>query len=222
MYSASNPYVDMPTALLDVLRITPVITGVVLYLAPIQAMHMIRSDQGVALLPLLPYSSMCIAATLFTLYSILISDTTLLVPNAIGAVSGLCFVMFYTYYSRTSITFQHLSVFLALLLGIMVVYLVTPHTSALADTFGYTADACVVAMFMGPLTVMREVVTNRNARIIPWAFTAVSLVNCTMWVLYGTLVLLDPVVIVPNVLGLASSLVQLSLIYAYPNKPLPL
>lgn len=84
---------------------------------------------------------------------------------------------------------------------------------------GYLGCGVCVAMFGGPLASMSTVLTTRSAAAIPIGFTAFSTVNTTVWLGYGALVLGDPFIWAPNVLGLASSLTQLGLIARFGTAP---
>ena len=74
-------------------------------------------------------------------------------------------------------------------------------------------------MFGGPLASMGSVLRDQSAAAIPVGFTVFSTINTTVWLGYGALVLGDPFIWAPNVLGLGSSLTQLGLIARYGTAP---
>ena len=92
------------------------------------------------------------------------------------------------------------------------------HTAATAAV-GYLGCGVCVAMFGGPLAAIGAVLRDRSASAIPLGFTAFSTVNTAAWLGYGALVLGDPFIWFPNVLGLASSVVQLGLIAHFGREP---
>lgn len=72
-------------------------------------------------------------------------------------------------------------------------------------------------MFGGPLTSIRSVLRDESAASLPLGFTVFSAVNTSAWLGYGLLILDDPFIWGPNVLGLASASTQLGLIVRYGN-----
>lgn len=52
-------------------------------------------------------------------------------------------------------------------------------------------------------------VADKSTASIPFAFTVATIVNCTLWTFYGTVINLDSYIWLPNTLGLASGLAQM-------------
>lgn len=73
---------------------------------------------------------------------------------------------------------------------------------------------CVV-MFASPLAAVKVVLQTKSADAIPLPFTLASVVNCIFWSVSGLFDLHDYAIYVPNLLGLAFSLVQLLLKIIY-------
>jgi len=67
-------------------------------------------------------------------------------------------------------------------------------------------------MFGGPLASIKTVLKERSAAALPPAFVLSSAATCSLWSAYGILILKDPFIFGPNMLGLAASLTQLGLI----------
>ena len=57
--------------------------------------------------------------------------------------------------------------------------------------------------------------TGGSTRNLPFPMAVATVVNCVLWLMYGSLVTHDPFVWAPNVLGLTSGLVQLALFARY-------
>ena len=74
-------------------------------------------------------------------------------------------------------------------------------------------------MFSGPLTSIRSVLRDRSAASLPLAFTLVSCANTSVWLSYGALILHDPFIWGPNVLGLGAATAQLGLIARFGSGP---
>jgi len=80
-----------------------------------------------------------------------------------------------------------------------------------APIVGLEACAVVMVMFSGPLTTIKTVLKEKSTASLPFAFTMATIVNCVAWTGYGALVINDPLVYIPNSVGLMAGLVQLGL-----------
>ena len=80
---------------------------------------------------------------------------------------------------------------------------------------GYTGVAVVIAMFSGPLTVMKEVIDTKSTKNMPLPLAVATVVNCTLWASFGGLVVHDPFIWGPNILGFFSGVTQVGLIAKY-------
>jgi solute carrier family 50 protein (sugar transporter) len=87
--------------------------------------------------------------------------------------------------------------------------------AAAQAVLGWAGVAVVVAMFSGPLQVIAGVVKSKSTRNLPFPMAVATVANCTLWGAYGALVIHDPFIWAPNVLGLASGLAQLGLFAKY-------
>ena len=77
------------------------------------------------------------------------------------------------------------------------------------------ACAVVVAMFSGPLMVIKEVIDTKSTKNLPFPMAIATVVNCSLWLGFGLLVIDDPFVWFPHVLGLGSGIAQLALFAKY-------
>merc|ERR1711862_632379 len=81
------------------------------------------------------------------------------------------------------------------------------HSIAVSFT-GIMGNILAVMMFTGPLAAMKTVIREQSTRSLPFGFTIVTVVNCSLWVFYAHFILQDPMVTIPNALGFLSGLVQ--------------
>jgi uncharacterized protein with PQ loop repeat len=91
----------------------------------------------------------------------------------------------------------------------------TMAPAAAQAVLGWAGCAVVVAMFSGPLQVIMGVVKSKSTKDLPFPMAVATVANCTLWGSYGALVIHDPFIWAPNVLGLASGLAQLALFAKY-------
>eukprot|EP00549_Striatella_unipunctata_P009078 CAMPEP_0118691472 /NCGR_PEP_ID=MMETSP0800-20121206/10699_1 /TAXON_ID=210618 ORGANISM="Striatella unipunctata, Strain CCMP2910" /NCGR_SAMPLE_ID=MMETSP0800 /ASSEMBLY_ACC=CAM_ASM_000638 /LENGTH=234 /DNA_ID=CAMNT_0006589255 /DNA_START=261 /DNA_END=965 /DNA_ORIENTATION=- len=194
--------------------------SVLLSAAPLPTIRGIQQAQDVGSLPLLPYTCMAASCTLWAVYGFLKKQSSIWAPNLIGLGLGL-------YYLRSFIRFsppesptlpgtvqQHLSGLVALGVAILGAVLASVKPAIV----GQLAVLFCIALFASPLASLQTVLRTKSARSIPLPFTLVSLVNCFLWTVTGVLKLKDANIIIPNVLGMACGLAQVSLKLVYGNR----
>ena len=95
---------------------------------------------------------------------------------------------------------------------------ISPFPGYEAATVGLLVNVNLIFFYGVPLQTMSEVVRNGQSNSIhpPSMFTAIG--NSTFWLLYGV-ALWDPVLMVPNSIGLALGLCQVVLCLIYPKRP---
>ena len=94
-------------------------------------------------------------------------------------------------------------------------YVVETLPELAQTSLGYLGCAVVVAMFSGPLMVIKEVIDTKSTKNLPFPMAIATVVNCSLWLGFGLLVIDDPFVWFPNVLGLGSGIAQLALFAKY-------
>ena len=61
----------------------------------------------------------------------------------------------------------------------------------------------------------QEVIETKSTKSLPFPMAVATVVNCSLWASFGGLVIHDPFIWAPNILGLASGLTQLGLFAKY-------
>jgi solute carrier family 50 protein (sugar transporter) len=89
------------------------------------------------------------------------------------------------------------------------------HTAA--TIIGNIGIAFCILMFASPLVAMKTVIQTKSAESIPLPLTLASIACCFSWAVTGLKKMRDPVVYVPNLIGLVFGLVQLALKLVYGN-----
>lgn len=89
-----------------------------------------------------------------------------------------------------------------------------PYSETLIGNIGVTI--CVI-MFASPLSIIKLVLEKKSAKSIPLPFTILTTLNCFMWAVFGWFGMKDVNVYLPNLLGLASGIVQVGLKLLYGN-----
>jgi len=188
----------------------------VLFLAPIDTMRRIVADKSVGKLPLLPYSAMFANGCIWTAYGVLQNNPAIWIPNTLGIVLGSLYSGVFLRYCPVGADWLPHTCY-AHMVGVLGVgsvvagaWLCFDHSMA-TQIVGIMGNIVCITMFAGPLSAIRTVMREKCTRSLPFSFTIATMVNCSLWAFYGTFLLNDPLIIVPNALGLLSSLIQLGL-----------
>lgn len=72
-----------------------------------------------------------------------------------------------------------------------------------------------VILMASPLAVVKTVIRDKSTASMPFPVSLAMFLNGTAWGSYGWFVTADPYVWIPNILGAASGIVQLSLFAIY-------
>lgn len=231
MPTGSNLFTTMPGALtvpsaaeagalapglLTFLKVAPTVSAQVLWAAPYPTIKEVEKNGSTDGLPPLPYFSMCANGYLWVAYGYTAGvDVTIMLPNFTGMLAG-------GYYSYKFLQFDSQQFNTApYKYGTAAAFVGITGTVAMLDTavaqqvLGYAGCSVVVAMFSGPLAVIKDVIDTKNTKSLPAPMAVATLVNCTLWASFGFLVIEDAFVYGPNVLGLASGITQCALLAKY-------
>ena len=201
------------------LTVAPPVLLQFVFFSPLPAVKQFRDSGTTGDVSIMPYSMMVANGTLWFTYGALLSNPTIMLPNVTAIALGSAYVAtFLRYRSPQAVTAPHLATSAGLITAIVGSAVVLPLETA-QSFIGYLGCGVCAAMFAGPLAAMSTVLRDRSAAAIPLGFTVFSTVNTTVWLGYGLLVLGDPFIWAPNVLGLASSLTQLGLLVRFGTAP---
>lgn len=157
----------------------------------------------------LPFVSLVTNCTVMTMYAYLRSNATIFVPNFTGLLSGIvCTVAFQTYTEETK-----REIFLvAGLVLILATYFLLNNAAYPLGMIG----VCLSVILMGsPLATLRTVVEEKSTNSLPVATSVTTFLNALSWSAYGIIEAKDPIVYIPNLIGLFLASIQLSLYFIY-------
>ena len=148
----------------------------------------IIADKSVGPLSAFPFVSLLTNCVIWSYYGMLKSDLTVLVPNAVGVLTGAGCVMGYHKYA----TKKPLSMY-------AVAAAIIAFSSILASQGNYQllgSLGCVLAVILtgSPLVTLRTVIKEKSTAALPLMTSASGWLNSCSWSLYGMLVANDPMV----------------------------
>ncbi|NWZ28709.1 SWET1 protein, partial [Asarcornis scutulata] len=174
-------------------------------------------------------------------YGCLKPDWTLIIVNSIGAALQSLYILVYFYYSPTKVgagpagsgghrgpptltaprcvpqrqVLLKVLMVLALLAaayGYFTCYFTNEDTRR--SHVGLFCSTFTVVMYASPLADLAKVIRSRSTRCLSFPLTVTTFLASSSWTLYG-LWLKDPYIMVPNVPGIATSVVRLWLFWRY-------
>lgn len=156
-------------------------------------------------------------------YGFLKDDSTLIVVNTIGATLQTLYILVYFYFSteKRAVLFKTLILLLVLLVGYGYFNLLVEDVSTRLIQLGLFCSIFTITMYLSPLVDLAKIMKTRSTQCLSFPLTVTTFLASTSWTLYGIL-LEDFYIAVPNMPGIATSLVRFWLFWKFPpdyNKP---
>jgi len=172
----------------------------------------ILNSKSIGKLSPLPFISLLVNCIVWSLYGVLKSDMTVLIPNGIGVIAGLgCSAV---YHKFSPVSPNQLYAIGATIICLSL-YLASIRNSHFIGLIG-----CVLAVILSgsPLATVRTVIAERSTAALPFWTSMSTWCNALSWFLYGSLIARDPMIYGPNGMGLGLASLQLILygIYGLP------
>jgi len=198
------------------------IASIIVCLSPFPTIQRIIRDRSVGSLPLLPYSTMIVNGVLWFSYGLLKSNPSVWSCNGLGLVFGTYYFVNYVKFSPTASPLlpgtvkQHVQIVGGFIAATLLLIL-SPVPKDPAPLIGGVGCIIVIVLFGSPLVVLRQVILTKDASAIPLPFTVATTVNCFLWTVFGVWEMNDVNIYLPNGLGLALCLAQVSLKVHFSN-----
>ncbi|KAI9188164.1 hypothetical protein H9P43_002555 [Blastocladiella emersonii ATCC 22665] len=196
--------------------ITAIVTGA----SPVFAVRKIRVSKDMGSNNPVPYPFIFLNALIWIEYGLLIRDIFVVAPNIVGLLFGGWFVR--SVYGLTTPGQQRL-MDLIVIVGTAAIFLtstvaflwLTPAAGRLA--LGILSVIILGLFYTSPLTVLYQVIANRDSTPFSAPLACACLVNGGLWTVYG-FVLGDGFIYGPNILGAAFAVVQLTARTIFPAR----
>ena len=203
-------------AAVSFLQFAPPIVCQALWAAPYPTIKEAEKKGSTEGLPPLGYFSMFANGYLWMAYGYTAGmDPTIMLPNMTGMMAGAYYTSKFIKYDSGAFNLAPYKAGTAAAIVGVTSVVATQDVATAQQILGYGGCAIVVAMFSGPLQVIKEVIDTKSTKNLPFPMAIATVANCTLWASYGGLVIHDPFIWGPNVLGLASGVTQLGLFAKY-------
>eukprot|EP01108_Squamamoeba_japonica_P008353 TRINITY_DN740_c0_g1_i2.p1 TRINITY_DN740_c0_g1~~TRINITY_DN740_c0_g1_i2.p1 ORF type:complete len:213 (-),score=32.48 TRINITY_DN740_c0_g1_i2:434-1072(-) len=167
----------------------------------------------------LPYLSLLLNCAVWSLYGWLSAQRTIVAVNAFGLVTASICISVYLRNSAPLARARYEQHTMAALLGVLLLFGlgVWDHVMAV-QVVGLVASMLSIAVFASPLAQLAHVVRTRDTSSLSFVLALASAAASASWTAFGYLVQ-DSHVLLPNALGLALSIAQLSLFVFFGTSP---
>lgn len=182
-----------------------------LQISTIHTGYSIYRTKSIGMFSILPFLSLLVNCIVWLLYGLLKRELTMIIPNFIGVfVALICCII---YHINAKEKYQILYNYYNIVAIITVISLIL---SSLRLNFALGVLGCLlsIAVSAAPLAVIKTVISEKSTASLPFGTSLILWVNGLSWMLYG-LILNDPLVYLPNMLGLLLSSCQLLLFIRY-------
>jgi len=180
-----------------------------LQLSGVRTVQQILKDKTTGQLSLLPFASLFTNCVIWSWYGYLLGDNTVMLPNVSGMVCGAIYTAVFLRYAATS-QIPLLAGSAVIASGVTYAALTVPAQTVL-PYIGYLGDVLAVIMMASPLATIGTVLKDKSTRSMPFATSVATFFNAACWTGYGVLVMGDPLIYVPNMLGFAAASLQMAL-----------
>eukprot|EP00055_Hartaetosiga_balthica_P003580 m.8304 g.8304 ORF g.8304 m.8304 type:complete len:303 (+) comp3078_c0_seq1:225-1133(+) len=203
----------IPTALLSFLQVAGPAFFLGLQVSGASTSRQIVKEKSVGALSILPSLSLFTNCCIWSWYGFLVDDLPVMLPNLSGIAFGAIYTAVYLKYTD--------KVPVSMLVGSGAIISAISATALLGNTetvvpyIGLVGDVLAVILMASPLATIKTVIKEKSTRALPFAISFATLLNASSWTMYGSLVMGDPLIWVPNALGLGAALVQMSLFMKY-------
>ncbi|GMF22182.1 unnamed protein product [Phytophthora lilii] len=215
------------SALVTLLHMTTAAIQIGMNLSPAPDMYRVHQFKTTGQMALLPLVLMCFNNHLWLLYGLLTASIFPLCAAALaGEIAGVIFTAVYYRWARNTLEARRTCSFAFLGMAAVTVYVLLGITGKTGQTFdqvvqtlGYVGATINICMYASPLATIKVVLETKSSASLPINLCSMIFLNCCMWVA-TSIVDNDMFVLIPSIIGLMFSGVQLPLYFIYrPTNP---
>jgi solute carrier family 50 protein (sugar transporter) len=171
-------------------------------------------QQSVGKLSPIPFGSLFVNCFIWSLYGRMEKSDSILYPNLSGLFVGtFCVTIFHQFTPQKPWKMYGV---------IMIIAFICMYWNRVGDSKSLGLMGCVLSIVVSgsPLAVIRTVIKDKSTASLPFFTSIITWINNLSWVLFGLVVVHDPYIYVPNILGFVLSSLQMILFLIYGMPPL--
>ncbi|XP_063295085.1 sugar transporter SWEET1 [Pelobates fuscus] len=154
-------------------------------------------------------------------YGYLKGDGTLMTVNTIGASLQTLYMVAYIVYAdqKRNLVYQVLLSLGVLFLAYGYFYILISDIGVRLNQLGMFCSIFTITMYLSPMADLAHIIRTKSTKCLSFPLTVATFLASSSWVLYGW-VLSDLYIMIPNLPGIATSILRFWLFWIYPpDKP---
>ncbi|KAL8121418.1 bidirectional sugar transporter N3-like [Apium graveolens] len=195
--------------------------SILVYFAPLPTFIQIYKRKSTLEFQSLPYTVALFSAMLWIYYAFLKKNAILLISvNSVGIVIETVYILIFLFYASKQARKETMKVLVFLnvvlygvIFGGTTLWFEGHHRVLIV---GWICVTFSISVFAAPLYIVFQVVRTRSVEFMPLSLSFFLTLSATVWFAYG-LLLKDPCVALPNVLGFILGVLQMLLYAIYRN-----
>ncbi|VDM51748.1 unnamed protein product [Angiostrongylus costaricensis] len=200
--------------ILQILSCCAIITTIALFLCGIPICIEIMRRKGTTDISGVPFLMGVLGGSFWLRYGLLKMDNTMIIVNVVGVTLFSIYCLYYFAYTSPKWRFGVKLLLVASLIGTMI-GLVEWRPNM--DYLGLVCMTFNILNFGAPLAGLGVVLRKRCCDTVPLPLCIANLLVSSQWFLYGNIVR-DAYIMVPNGIGMALAVLQLSLFVIFPRR----
>ncbi|XP_074573495.1 bidirectional sugar transporter SWEET9-like [Curcuma longa] len=188
--------------------------------SPVPTFYRIYKNKSTESFDSFPYVVVLFSASMWVYYGILTVDVLLLTINVGACILQVIFLIMFLYYASSKSRVYTMKLILLINLGISGSLLLISNLfikeSKRAQITGGICASFAVAVFVAPLTIIRQVIRTKSVEYMPVSLSIFLTMSAVAWFSYGIL-LGDLFVAIPNVFGFLLGAAQIIIYMKYMN-----
>ncbi|KAE9079930.1 hypothetical protein PF007_g23248 [Phytophthora fragariae] len=212
----------MASAFITTIKVLTTIAQVVLRLSPVPDLHRVHKQQGTGAMAFMPLIALLVCNHVWLLYAYTVKNIFPLFSVCIfGDIVLVLYVAIYAKwypdrkYVKKCLVLGAVSFVLVTLYAILVACDAIPQSRHQHGVvLGYVADVATFALYVSPFEKIKLVIKTKSSAAIPVLLCSIIFINSSLWLANG-IVDDDLFIVVPNVVGVLLTTIQLTLYFIY-------
>eukprot|EP00644_Phytophthora_capsici_P018322 jgi/Phyca11/131975/e_gw1.125.28.1 len=219
----------MVSAFIITIRVLTTFAQIAQRLSPIPDLYQVHKQKDTGLMAFMPLVMLLLCNHVWLLYAYVVKNIFPLFSVCVfGDVVLSIYVAIYAKYcpDRAYVTRTFVLGFAPFVLVtayaiLVAVGAINQSRDQLGDVLGYLANVVTFALFLSPFEKIKLVIATKSSAAIPVLLCSIIFINSSLWLVNG-IVDDDLFIVVPNVVGVMLTAIQLTLYYTYrPGRHVP-
>jgi solute carrier family 50 protein (sugar transporter) len=170
----------------------------------------LQSNRNERKLSAVPYLTLLVNCSVWSLYAAAQGLIALFLPNALGIFIGMYCSLVYYQNSRIPLPTEYMMIAVATILTSLV-FVSLGYT----ELVGFIAILLSTGVYASPLATLKTVLEEKSTKSMPFYTSLLVWLSALFWTLYGAAVAYDVNVLIPSLLGFILASVQMYMFFLY-------